>query len=116
MPASGLKGPFTLNNASIDREVSRTSAGAYALGQNNSAGTYYIDYVGRSDVDINARLKQHVGNYRQFKYEYYSSPKAAFEKECQLWHDFGAPPKDNTVHPARPVDSNWSCPRCDIFD
>ena len=117
MATSGLRGPFTLSNTSIDKEVTRTSPGAYALGQNDASGaTFHINYVGRSDGDVNARLKQHVGKYKQFKYEYYSSPRAAFEKECHLWHDFGAPPTDNAVHPARPANSGWSCPRCNVFD
>ena len=117
MASSGLRGPFTLNQTTIDKEVASVSAGAYALGQDDAAGTtFYIDYVGRSDSDVNARLKSHVGKHRQFKYEYYSSPKAAFEKECRLWHDFGAPPKDNAVHPARPTNSGWKCPVCPVFD
>ncbi len=112
MPITGLKGPYTLDNETIDRVVTRTSPGAYALGsvRNN---TFYVRYVGRSDNDINARLKGWVGKYPKFKYEYYNSPKAAFEKECNLWHDFKPP--DNDRHPQRPNGTNWKCPRCDIF-
>jgi hypothetical protein len=113
MASSGLSGPYALNEATIDSIVTRKSPGAYALG-NTSDNTYYINYVGRSDIDLNARLKQHVGAYPQFKYGYQPSPKAAFDKECGLYHDFQPP--DNKVHPARPQGSGWSCPRCDIFD
>jgi hypothetical protein len=55
-----------------------------------------------------------VGKYKRFKYGYASSAKAAFEKECKLYHDFE--PRDNEVHPARPAGTNWECPRCPIFD
>lgn len=43
--------------------------------------------------------------------------KAAFEKECALYHDFGGPQGqlDNEVHPARPEGTDWQCPRCDVF-
>jgi hypothetical protein len=42
--------------------------------------------------------------------------KAAFEKECHLFHDFGETSLDNKIHPARPSGSNWKCPRCRILD
>jgi len=112
LASSGLKGPYALNDTSIDTQVSYVSPGAYALGRTKD-GTFYIAYVGRSDGDINDRLHDHVGNYEQFKFDYFSSPKAAFEKECNLFHDFS--PGDNKVHPARPANSGWKCPRCNAF-
>lgn len=115
MSNSGLRGPFPLTSTGIDKEVAKKSAGAYALGQTNDKDVFVVSYVGRSDDDVNARLKQHVTEwYPQFKYEYYSSAKAAFEKECNLYHDFDPP--DNKIHPARPWDANWKCPRCGNFD
>jgi hypothetical protein len=47
-----------------------------------------VKYVGRSDSDLKARLLSHVssGRYKEFKYSYATSPKAAFEKECQNFH------------------------------
>ena len=113
MASTGLNGPHPLTETTVDSIVTRTSPGAYALGR-SANGSYYVSYVGRSDVDINARLKQHVGKYAEFKYGYYPSPKAAFDKECNLYHDFQPP--DNQAHPARPQGSGWSCPRCGIFD
>lgn len=113
MASSGLKGPFALTDEGINSAVTKTSAGAYALGRLKD-DTFYIDYVGRSDGDVNKRLHDHVGNYPRFKFDYFGSAKAAFEKECNLWHDFS--PSDNKVHPARPSGSNWSCPRCRTFD
>lgn len=116
MASSGLNGPYPLTNAGVEGAVKSVSPGAYALGSTNSSGgSFMIDYVGRSDDDVGARLKQHVPErYPQFKFGYFSSAKAAFEKECHLYHDFNPP--DNKVHPARPRNTNWTCPRCRIFD
>ena len=108
-----LRGPFALTATEVDRQVTSTSAGAYALDRSGRSGKFYVYYVGRSDVDINARLKAHVGNYTRFMFEYRSSPKAAFEQECRLYHDFK--PSDNQAHPARPAGSSWKCPRCSLF-
>ena len=113
MASSGLNGEYALTESGVDTNVTRTSAGAYALGRTEDK-TFLISYVGRSDDDVNARLKQHVGDYAKFKYGYFSSAKSAFEKECNLYHDFDPP--DNKIHPDRPNNSNWSCPRCSKFD
>ena len=113
MAKSGLRGTYPLTNASIDENVTRKSPGAYALGH-ISDSSFHVKYVGRSDGNVNARLKDHVGSYKRFKFEYYGSAKAAFEKECRLYHDFDPP--DNDVHPRRPNNSNWECPVCPVFD
>lgn len=113
MASSGLKGSYALTESGIDANVTRTSAGAYALGRVKDE-TFLVSYIGRSDDDVNDRLKDHVDDYDRFKYAYFPSPKAAFEKECNLYHDFDPP--DNKIHPARPNNTNWSCPRCDKFD
>ncbi|MGA2980639.1 MAG: hypothetical protein ABSD76_13700 [Terriglobales bacterium] len=116
MADSGLHGPYSLTTDEIDKNVTKTSAGAYALDK-NSDGTFYVYYVGRDDKDVNDRLKDHVDEYARFKFGYYTSAKAAFEKECTLFHDFGETKKlDNKIHPARPDNSDWSCPGCDVFD
>lgn len=113
MAISGLRGSYPLTSTEIDNNITKTSPGAYALGYTRG-DKFHIEYVGRSDSDVNARLKDHVGSYKRFKFEYYGSAKAAFEKECRLYHDFE--PDDNDVHPARPAGRNWKCPVCTIFD
>ena len=113
MVNTGLRGSYPLTRAGIDENVTIKSAGTYALGH-TSKKRFYVNYVGRSDVDVNGRLHEHVENYKRFKFEYYSSAKAAFEKECLLYHDFD--PRDNKVHPDRPNNSGWECPVCRIFD
>ena len=70
-----------------------------------------ISYVGRSDDDLAARLQQHVAlPYLHFKYGFLPSAAAAFNKECELYHDFDPP--GNKVHPAKPKNSLLACLRC----
>jgi hypothetical protein len=108
-----LSGPYPLTTVGVDGAVTSKSPGVYALGKFENA-TFYIHYVGRSDDDVGARLKQHVKEwYPQFKFAYATSPKDAFEKECELFHDFGG--SNNPNHPSRPAGTTWRCPRCKIF-
>lgn len=111
MANSGLHGPHLLTEKEIDANVRGIGPGAYALGRVEN-GAFYIDYVGRSDNDLKARLKQWAPTkYIYFKYGFCESAKAAFQKECQLFHDFGGTRLlDNKVHPARPQGTSWSCP------
>lgn len=116
MPTLEMSGPYPLTDSEIDARVTNTSPGNYALGYTNSDGTFIVKYVGRSDGNLNARLHDWAGKYDKFKYSYATSPKAAFEKECQNYHDFGGKEKlDNKVHPDRPNGSGWKCPHCKIF-
>lgn len=116
MPSLGMQGSYDFSSEKIDDEVTRTSPGNYALGYIEDR-TFYVHYVGRSDTDLNQELKARLDpKYKKFKYSYATSPKAAFEKECQNYHDFGEKEKlDNKVHPDRPDGTNWKCPVCDIF-
>lgn len=116
MANTGLKGPFWLSSDVIDEVIQLTSAGTYVLGYKNSEDAFIVEYVGRSDSDINGRLKSWVGKngYKRFKFDYFRSPKAAFEKECTIYHDFKN--LDNEIHPQRPKDASWQCPVCNVFD
>jgi hypothetical protein len=115
MTTTGLNGPYKLDNKTIDEKVTKKSAGAYALGSLGEKKGFIPEYVGRSDDNINDRLKKWVDKgYTHFKFKYYGSPKAAFEKECNLYHDWKKQ-LDNKQHPDRPDDANWQCPRCDTF-
>jgi hypothetical protein len=106
-----MEGPFSLTNESIDRAVTRTSPGNYILSRDGR----HANYVGRSDIDLNARLKKWVSNsYRWFWGEYASSGYAAFVRECELYHSYSG--IDNQIHPQRPTGTPWKCPRCTIFD
>ena len=115
IPSAGLSASHTLDPETIAAVVSRKSPGVFALGR-SEAGTFYIRYVGRSDDDVAAVLKEHVGDYQHFKFAYFGSSRTAFEKECQLYHDFGETKLNNRFHPLRPSAGSWHCPRCRIFD
>lgn len=114
MANSGLRGPYALDSKSISTYVTVKSAGAYALGEVNASGGLDISRVGRSDTDVANRLGQQIGDYASFKFEYYASPKAAFLKECELFHTFSPP--GNHIHPDRPKNADWKCPHCNVFD
>ncbi len=111
MADSGLQGPFDLSAAGIDIAVKKTSGGVFALGTSAGA-TFTIAYVGRCDSDVRSQLKQWIGEYDEFKFAYSESPRSAFEKECDLFHDFGGPTLDNRTHPGRAGNRRWKCPRC----
>jgi hypothetical protein len=110
---TGLRGPYRLTYEGINEAVSRQSAGVYALGANDPSGHFQVKHVGRSDADIRAKLRDCIGSDIMFKFSFFSSPRAAFEKECELFHDFKPP--GNRIHPGRPKGASWECPRCRIF-
>ena len=116
MPTLGMQDPHKLDKDTVDKQVMSTSAGNYALGEKDKDEVFKVYYVGRSDSDLNKRLKSWIGKTRRpyFKFSYATSPKAAFEKECENYHDFDPP--DNDIHPDRPNNSDWKCPRCRKFD
>jgi hypothetical protein len=119
MVSLDIQGPYSLSTAEIDKLVTKTSAGNYALGSVNTEGAFIVRYVGRSDTNLNTRLKQQAdtGKHPKFKYSYASSSKAAFEKECKNFHDFGGTEKlENDIHPDRPAYIDGKCPYCKNFD
>jgi len=115
MPKLDMEGSYELTAEAIDSVVTRTSPGNYALGYISNS-TFIVRYVGRSDTDVNYRLKYWVNDtrFKQFKFSYATSPKAAFEKECKNYHDFGGDKGKliNNEHPQRPEGTDWKCPIC----
>lgn len=113
-----MKGPYLYTREAIDENVTKTSAGNYALGYKDEKSTFIVQYVGRSDSDVASELKNYLSSrYRRFKFSYASSLKETFEKECKNYHDFGGKKSlDNERHPGRPYGANWECPVCTIFD
>ncbi|MEQ8627769.1 hypothetical protein [Ekhidna sp.] len=103
MASLNMEGPFTLSTKEIDSVVTETSAGNYALGYSKADGTFIVKYVGRSDTDLNARLKDWVGDYKQFKASYANSAQEAYKKELKNFNDFGGTEKlDNENIPDKP--------------
>ncbi|HJX83279.1 MAG TPA: hypothetical protein VJ723_02925 [Candidatus Angelobacter sp.] len=108
MPNTGLFGPYPFNQENLSLYVAGKGAGVYALDRTTDGG-FKVHYVGRSDDDLPDRLGDHLDEgYAYFKYGYFDTPKAAFAKECQIYHDFNPP--DNVVHPAKPPGVVCSCP------
>ena len=115
MASLELEGPWDLDDQMVDREITRTSPGNYALGYEQEDGTFIVLYVGRSDDDLNDRLHDWTGKtkYKSFKASSASSPTAAYEKECHNYHDFGGSEKlYNDNHPDKPAGINVTCPVC----
>lgn len=108
-----MEGPFILSEFEIDNLVEVNKIGNYVLCLLEDK-TFVIKYVGRSDNDLNDRLKKHLEeNYTLFMFSYASSIQDAYEKECQNYHDFGGSDKlDNKIHPAKPEGINCICPKC----
>src|SRR5258707_1162102 len=108
--ATGLYGHFNLTEAAIDGNVDK-SIGNYILGDAiQTDGTLTVKYVGRSDYDLNARLKNWIGQYSYFQYGHFKTDAEAFNKECFLYHAFGESAKlDNAIHPAKPKGSTCTC-------
>lgn len=106
-------GPFDLTNEEIDNRVKKGCIGNYAYGYTEGEA-FYVMYVGRSDDDLNARIKHGVGKYKKFMFSYAPTTKAAFEKECKNWHDFGGLKGglDNKMHPDKPDGTDYECPYC----
>ena len=109
MPSDELRGPFALVSERIDREVSLPDVpGVYALGR--MVNPFVVAYVGRSDDDLNGRLKDHIKAYPVFEFEYCSSAKEAYLWECQLYHEYYPP--DDKNHPDMPDGIYLKCSVC----
>lgn len=102
-----LEGLFNLED--VDSIIRKKSPGVYILSRDGR----YAHYIGRSDNDLVDRIKSSAKEgigYKYFWYEYASSPKEAYLKECEYYHEYN--PTDNTNHPAVPEGGNWHCPYC----
>ena len=100
----GLSGPYPLSK--VRDYVDPDYMGVYVLSRDGKERTY----VGRSDSDLSRRLVQSAdaGDYSYFWFDYASSERNCYLKECELYHKYDPP--DNTVHPAVPYGANWRCP------
>jgi hypothetical protein len=110
---TGLLGPYRLTFDGISDAIARRTPGVFALGSTDPSGNFRVKHVGRADSDIRSRLCECIGSDALFKVAFYASAQAAFEKECELFHDF-APP-GNRIHPGRAKGTRWECPRCRIY-
>lgn len=111
--APSLFGPFDLTIGSVDEHAPAAGPGTYLLGQVTQEG-FLVQYVGRSDDNLNAKLKTHAGagRYRSFQHAYAQFASEAFLRECALYHELGGTQLDNVMHPAPPSGAHMQCPYC----
>lgn len=98
-------GPFEITE--VGQSVPKGYIGVYIL----SCDRKKVDYVGRSDSDIQGRLRSSISEghgYQVFWFCYETSSMQAYKHECYLYHKYNPP--DNTNHPAVPSGMNWRCP------
>lgn len=91
----------------VDSNVTQKSPGVYLFSRDGRI----VAYVGRADNDIRTQIKQLVCDDYGYPYcffEYTSSAKDAYVKECEYYHKYV--PLDNTHHPTPPPGTNWKCP------
>ena len=107
-------GPFEFDKATIMRKVAQNSIGNFALGYlKESTGGFVPKYVGRSDSDVReellAKLETKSRTRQNFEFDYANSVKAAFDMECENYHDFRKQ-LENEIHPRRPEGKDYPCP------
>ena len=91
---------YQLNNENIDKYVKDKSIGNYLLGYKSNQ-KFMVEYVGRSDTNLNSRLKDWVDKgYKEFRFLYAKDDVAAYYEECCNFHDFKNDINQN--HPAKP--------------
>lgn len=116
MATPEFKGPFLLTAEKVSIAVAASKAwpGTYMLGHTDDDGTFVVETIGRSDSNVKETLKAHAGQYQRFAFQYCATAKAAFERECDLYHELMAERGD--PHPTRLEGSYWKCPHCTFLD
>jgi hypothetical protein len=112
VPIPALLDPQKLTQANIDAAIKRKTPGVYVLGTLDADHVMTVSYVGRSDDDLAAKLRRHVGNYPAFAYALADTPLHAYQAECKLYHDLR--PSKNVIHPVRQSGSEWVCLKCGL--
>ncbi|MFO7675334.1 MAG: hypothetical protein R6X12_03340 [bacterium] len=109
-----MKGPYRLSPEELNRVLPRPHPGNFAIGYRRDDGRFVVRYVGRSDSDLNRTLReQETDGSTWFAWSYAPSEKAAFDKECRNYHDFGeSAGLENEEHPLPPGQTRWHCPVC----
>lgn len=80
MASLNMKGPYKLTTEEINEVVTRTPLSNHAL-EYVRDNTFYVCYVGRSDTDINERLKQWVGKKWKGRIEEIAGDVAKWKKK-----------------------------------
>lgn len=105
---------YPLNANTIDRLIQPNTIGNYVLGYRVDE-TIQIEYVGRSDTDLNRDLHEHLDDpYDAFMFSIQNTPTAAYIEECWNWHgcDGDQGKLENKIHPDKPEGCESTCPVC----
>ena len=108
-----LNGPFELCEKEINSVIPAGIIGNYLLGYCQTPDDLFnVLYVGHAN-DLNSKLKEHLGNFSEFKYASVDSLLQAYMNDCMLYHMFTEESFIiNERHPIAPFDSKWTCPFC----
>ncbi len=112
-----MEGPFGLTAENVSNI--KEKPGVYVLGYHSEN---YGAYVGRSDISLRERMKDHLPEYEKnscmrrlsvdrFWIEYTESALAAYNQECQIYHKHGSGYTCNSIHPSK-SNPQWTCPVC----
>lgn len=112
-----MTGPYNFTESQINSSVLK-QPGTYVLANADNNAIY----VGRSDSDLQSRLKNHLpGNEVNpcinrsgvvfFYFDNTQHELNAYDLECRWYHKFK--PTCNIAHPDKNV-SNWYCPVCKL--
>lgn len=123
MASLGMGQSYELSEEIINQIIEPNRIGNYAYGYLNDSGSFIVKYVGRSDSDLQSRIKHGLQDrlidesckkYERFKFSYAYSVKEAYDKECRNYHDFGGDEGllNNVKHPDKPAEQDYKCPIC----
>lgn len=88
------------------------SPGVFALGYSRD-GEFVPAYLDRADADLRAALQGYLnGPFPQFTFVYAISSEHAYQRHCEIYHNYVSPP--NVAHPVPPRDAEWLCPCCAV--
>ena len=116
---SGLGKPIPLQEVDILREVDNSkdwsSSSVFVLGGIRMSADgkfrFQIRKVSHVDGDLGKELRNYVGKFSGFRFKFFRSTRNAYDKECQIYHQFK--PIKNITHPIRPRHTKFVCPVAD---
>ena len=82
-----LCGPCELSEEVIDLLVPQKAGGIYELGHVEDK-VFYVEFFGHSVDDLNKQLKNWVGQFKKFKFNYANLPNDASDKGCENFYDY----------------------------
>jgi len=114
--SAGLGKPMPLDEVTIKTEIDNakdwSSASVFVLGGVRKGfdgkPRFKIKRVGHVDGDLGVELRKYMGKYAGFRFKFFRSTRNAYDKECQIYHEFK--PRENDKHPTKPKHTRFVCP------